>query len=126
MNDRTCSSRTLYRSDNSVLFGVCGGIAEYFDLPAWAVRLLYLLLTLIFLPFMVVLYLILGLTLKRRPLPATGNGSEEAFWIECGGSRADALRLLKQRFDTLDKRLQRMESIVTRPGFGLEDEYRNL
>jgi phage shock protein C len=126
MNDRSCSSQRLYRSDHGLFFGVCGGIAEHFDLPVWAVRLLYLLLSVPFLPFMVVLYIVLGLTLKKRPLTFGGTGLGEGMWAECGGSRAEALRLLKQRFEALDKRLQRMESIVTRPGFGLEDEYRNL
>ena len=35
--------RRLYRSDDSVIFGVCGGIAEYFDLSPWGLRLVWVI-----------------------------------------------------------------------------------
>lgn len=39
--------KKLYRSStNKKLFGVCGGLAEYFDIDATVVRIIYLLLLL--------------------------------------------------------------------------------
>jgi phage shock protein C len=39
--------KKLYRSrDNRMIFGVCGGIAEYFDVDPTLVRLLWLLFAL--------------------------------------------------------------------------------
>lgn len=39
--------KKLYRSTtNKKLFGVCGGLAEYFDVDATVVRIIYLLLLL--------------------------------------------------------------------------------
>lgn len=126
MDYQASSPNQLYRSHDSVLFGVCGGIAEYFNLPPWGVRFLYIFLSFIFLPFMVILYIVLTITLKKRPTRPYRSGEEAAFWSQYGESRPEAMRRLQQRFQTLDKRLQRIESIVTRPGFGLEDEYKNL
>jgi len=37
--------KRLYRSDNRMLLGVCGGIAEYFGIDPTIVRLLWVLLT---------------------------------------------------------------------------------
>ncbi|MBQ2698953.1 MAG: PspC domain-containing protein [Firmicutes bacterium] len=39
--------KRLYRSDNRMLLGVCGGIAEYFGIDPTIVRLLWVLLTFI-------------------------------------------------------------------------------
>lgn len=39
--------KRLYRSDNRMLLGVCGGIAEYFGIDPTMVRLLWVLLTFI-------------------------------------------------------------------------------
>ena len=37
--------KKLYRSStNKKLFGVCGGLAEYFDMDATVIRIIYLLL----------------------------------------------------------------------------------
>ena len=39
------TKKRLYRSeDNSKLFGVCGGIAEYFDIDPTLVRVVWLML----------------------------------------------------------------------------------
>ena len=31
--------KTLYRSENKIIFGICGGVAEYFDIDVTLVRL---------------------------------------------------------------------------------------
>lgn len=122
MTYQTGPSRGLYRSDDHVFFGVCGGIAEHFDMPPWGVRLVWVLLTIMGLPFMVLGYLVLALVLKRQSAPPPVPSGPWAG----GVSHGEALTRFQQRFGALDKRLQRLESIVTRPGFGLEEEYRRL
>lgn len=130
MNDPAGSPRKLTRSiDDRVFFGVCGGIAEQLNWPPWAVRILFIVLQFsgIF-SFMFLVYLALALALPKKSVtPSVIPGSaEDTFWRECGGSRSEALRRLSTRFESLDKRLQRMESIVTRPGFDIEEEFRKL
>ena len=38
--------KKLYRSSNRILAGVCGGIAEYFDVDPTLIRVVYLILRL--------------------------------------------------------------------------------
>jgi phage shock protein C len=119
--------RRFYRSNNDrVLAGVCGGIAEHFDLSPWGVRLVWVLLTFIGMPFTVIAYIILVFVLKRRPQEFGDRSPATADWTAGAASHGQMLGRLQERFATLDKRLQRMETVVTRPTYGLEQEYRNL
>mgnify|MGYP003299246368 FL=1 len=52
--------KKLYRSSNRIIAGVCGGIAEYFDLDPTLIRVIYLILSLFSAAFPgVLLYIIL-------------------------------------------------------------------
>jgi len=59
--------KKLYKSKNdAVISGVCGGLAEYFNIDSFLVRLLFVLFSWMgFFP--VFLYLILMLTLPEKP-----------------------------------------------------------
>lgn len=129
MNYPTYEPKRLYRSDDSVLFGVCGGLAEYFDLRPFAVRLIWVMLIFTPLaPFLLISYVVLGLVLKRRSsvLPPPLPGADPYAFGSARLNHGEMLTRIQQRFETLDRRLQRMESIVTRPGFDLEEKYREL
>ncbi|MCR5671034.1 MAG: PspC domain-containing protein [Butyrivibrio sp.] len=58
--------KKLYRSNDRKLFGVCGGVAEYFNIDPTVVRIIWLVLT-----FTAgggaVLYLIAALLMENRP-----------------------------------------------------------
>lgn len=67
MNDR------LYRSrDDRVFAGVCGGIAEYFDVDPSLVRILYALVALLsgFFPLLI-LYIVMVIIVPEEPVPGT-------------------------------------------------------
>ena len=52
--------KKLYRSSNRVMAGVCGGIAEYFDIDPTLIRVAYVVLSLFSATFPgVLLYIIL-------------------------------------------------------------------
>jgi phage shock protein C len=52
--------KKLYRSSNRVMAGVCGGIAEYFDIDPTLIRVAYVILSLFSAAFPgVLLYIIL-------------------------------------------------------------------
>jgi len=60
--------KKLYRSRDKKLCGVCGGLAEYFDLDPTLVRLLWLVLTLFSTVFPGVLaYLVCALIVPQKP-----------------------------------------------------------
>jgi phage shock protein C len=130
--ESTTRSR-IYRSRrDSWLMGVCGGIAEYFKFPSWAVRLILILLTvfssptIIGVPLFLVLYVIAAMVMKPAPDRSFRNREDENFWNTWQDSRPDAMATVRKRFETLEKRLQRLESIVTYPHFERDEEFRNL
>ena len=52
--------KKLYRSPNRIVAGVCGGIAEYFDIDPTLIRVVYVILSLFSVAFPgVLLYIIL-------------------------------------------------------------------
>jgi phage shock protein C len=117
----------VYRSrKDSIFLGICGGIAEHFDFSPWGVRLLFVALQFTIIPFMFLIYIAAAFIMRKSPERAFRDYEDEEFWNVYQASRASALRKVRRRFETLDKRLQRMESIVTDPAFGLEDQYRSL
>jgi len=122
--------RRLYRSRRErVLMGVCGGIAEHFGLSPWGVRLIFVLIalfTFISLPVWAVAYVVAGLVVKLEPERPLPGGEAEEFWHLCRDARAAAVRKAARRLGQLERRLQRLETIVTRPGFDLERQVRDL
>lgn len=57
----------LTRSDDRVLAGVCGGIADYFDLDPVLIRVAYVLLSLVSAGFPgILLYIILWVVMPER------------------------------------------------------------
>ncbi|MDN2452749.1 PspC domain-containing protein [Lactobacillus sp. UCMA15818] len=41
------ASKKMRRSDNRVIFGVCGGIAKYFGINPWILRVIFIVLAVI-------------------------------------------------------------------------------
>ena len=119
----------IYRSrTDSVFFGVCGGIAEHFDFPPWGVRIAFIIVTLTVFPWLPILYLVLGFAVFKLAPPEEYVEDYESreFWNTYQTSRSEALNKVHRHFQKLDKRLQRLESIVTNPNFELEEELHNL
>lgn len=58
--------RLTKSSDQKMLFGVCGGIAEYFGLDPTLIRLIFVFLTIIAVGSPVLVYLILAFVMPTR------------------------------------------------------------
>ena len=62
------NSKRLYRSSHDTMIGgVAGGLAEYFNLDPTIVRLLFILLAVVTAGNMVLIYLILWAVMPRNP-----------------------------------------------------------
>lgn len=70
------SPRRLYRSRNQrVIAGVCGGLAEYFNLdPTW-IRLAFILLSLLGVGLFVIVYIIFWIIVPLAPTSSAGSSS---------------------------------------------------
>jgi len=104
----------VYRSRSGVIFGVCRGLAEYFDFSVFWARAIAVIFLLVsgFWPA-IGLYLIATLLLKPAPVVPLETEAEQEFYDSYTHSRRMAARRLKRRFENLERRLQRMEHIVT-------------
>jgi len=104
----------LYRSRSGVIMGVCKGLGEYFGFSVTWIRIIAVAL-LLFTGFwpMVVLYVLAGLLLKPEPAMPFNSEADREFYDSYAGSRAMALSRLKRKFENLDRRIRRMEDVVT-------------
>ncbi len=106
--------RPLYRSRKGIIFGVCRGLADQLEVSANMIRFGAIILMLVtgFWP-MAIAYVVAALFIKPEPVIPFENTAEAEFYNSYTSSRAMALDRLKRTFDNLDRRIQRMEHIVT-------------
>lgn len=115
------ANRGLYRSRNGVIMGVFKGASNYFDFSVGWLRAIGIIVF-IFSGFwpIVVLYLLAALLMKPEPVIAPGSQDETEFYNSYTHSRSDAAHRMKKQYDTLNRRIQRMEDIVTDKEFDWE------
>lgn len=121
---RNLRVRGFYRSRNGVILGVLRGIAEYFDFSIFWIRTTAVVLLLITGIWPITgLYLLAALLMKPEPVVPFDNEAEQEFYDSYTHSRLNAIGRIKRRFDSLERRLQRMEHRVTSPEFNWEDRF---
>lgn len=104
----------LYRSRDGILLGVCRGIAEYFDFSVFWTRVIVLVLLFFtgFWPIMA-LYFVAALLMKPEPVVSIQSNDQQEFYDSYISSRKGAIDRLKRRYDSLERRIRRMEHTVT-------------
>jgi phage shock protein C len=111
----------LYRSRDGAILGVCKGLAEYLDFPVFWMRVIALaLLVLSGIWPLVIVYFVAALLIKPEPILPLETEEEQAFYNSYAASRSMALQRLKHIYDDLDRRIHRIEDIVTAPEFDWE------
>lgn len=117
----------LYRDrKDRFILGVCAGIARYFGINPWVVRVLAILGLLMFTPPTIIGYIILALVLPKAPERLYRTPDEERFWTEVRVDPARSSSELRHRFRELEHRLRRMESYVTSEAYRVNKEIRDL
>lgn len=116
--------RGLYRSRRGILFGVCRGLAESFDFSVFWMRAIVVML-LIFSGFWPVglLYFVAALLMKPEPVLTIHTDDEQEFYDSYVHSRRRAAERLKRRYDSLERRIRRMEHRVTARDFDWERRF---
>jgi phage shock protein C len=114
----------LYRSRDGVILGVCRGVADYFNLKVFWVRVIMLALFLFSGVWpMVFIYLVASLLMKPEPIRPLETEDEREFYDSYTYSRSRAVGRLKRRFRNLDRRIRRMEDTVTAREFDWERKF---
>ena len=104
----------LYRSRRGIIFGVCKGLADYFNLEVAWVRII----TVVCLFFTgiwptAVIYFLGALLMKPEPILPIETEEAQEFYNSYVSSPNLALHRLKRSFDNLNRRIQRIETTVT-------------
>ena len=120
------SRNGIYRSRSGIILGVCKGLAEHFDFSIFWTRVIALILLCVagFLPA-IGLYLLAALLMKPEPVIPVRNSAEKEFYDSYMYSRKGALQRLKRRYENLQRRIQRMEHIVTSAEYDWENRLKN-
>jgi phage shock protein C len=115
-----------YRSRDGFIFGVCRGLAEHLGFSLVAMRIIVVVGTLFtgIWPG-IVTYIIAALLMKPEPIVPFDSQSDAEFYNSYSASSTMALQRLKDTFDNLDRRIQRMENIVTAPDYDWDERLKN-
>ena len=112
----------IYRSRSGIILGVCKGLAEHFDFSVFWTRMIAVIFLIVagFLPA-IGLYLLAALLMKPEPVIPIKNSEEKEFYDSYTYSRQGAVQRLKRRYENLQRRIQRMEHIVTSAEYDWEN-----
>ena len=126
MTEFDARPRGIYRARDGILAGVCKGMADRFDFSVVWLRIL-VLAAMFFTGFwpVVIAYAIAAFVMKPAPVIPPDNHAEAEFY-ECYASSSElALRRLKATFDKLERRLRRLEHVITTREFDWDRRLRN-
>ena len=114
----------LYRSREGLILGVCRGLATYFDIAPFWVRFMAVMAMLLtgFWP-VIGAYLIAALLIKPEPVIPIYDADEQEFYDSYTQSRQGATHRLRRRYQNLERRIRRMEDIVTGKEFDWEKRF---
>jgi phage shock protein C len=122
MNRSRRSRNGIYRSRSGIILGVCKGLAEHFDFSVFWTRIIAIIFLIVagFLPA-IGLYLVAALLMKPEPVIPIKDSGEKEFYDSYTYSRQRAVQRLKRRYENLQRRIQRMEHIVTSAEYDWEN-----
>jgi len=116
----------IYRARDGVFLGVCKGIAEYFDLSVFWIRMA-LVIVFIFSGFWPVIgvYLVAAFFMKPQPVKPINSEEEREFYDSYVHSPKTAAQRLKKKFEDLERRIRNMEDKVTGREYEWERRFRS-
>lgn len=115
----------LYRSRDGMILGVCKGLAQFLDISVFWTRFAAVLL-LFFTGFwpVVGIYLLAGFLLKPEPVLPLSTDEENDFYQVYTQSRKQGLFRVRTKFDRLEKRIRRLEDVITSREFDWDQRLR--
>ncbi|TVR95392.1 MAG: envelope stress response membrane protein PspC [Rhodospirillales bacterium] len=121
------SLNRLFRDPrNGIFLGVCAGIAGYFGVERWVVRLATVVALLMFTPATILAYLVLACILPRAPERLYDTSEEARFWRNVRVDPARSFSELRHRFRGLEHRLRAMEAYVTSEAYRVNRDINDL
>ncbi len=114
MNKLLFRDRYLYRSRQGWIFGVCQGLADYTEFSVTVIRIIFIVFFILsgFFPI-VLIYLLAAILISPKPVVNFQSDEEKEFYNSYITARNMSVSRLKRKFDSLENRIRRMESIIT-------------
>ena len=111
--------RALYRSRSGMILGVCKGVADHLDFSVFWMRVIVVAVSLFTLsfPIAIVVYFVAALLMKPEPVVPFETEADREFYDSYTTSPPMAVHRLKRIYDSLDRRIRRIETIVTSRDF---------
>ncbi|RDE22722.1 envelope stress response membrane protein PspC [Motiliproteus coralliicola] len=125
-------NRNLYRNpERGMLAGICAGLADYFDIPLWAARLIAISLFIFVTQLFVIAYIAGYFLLAKRPRRTEQSEGaygqkEEHHLFQYQKPAAQRLKDIHQRMQEIDRKLRRMEGYVTSKRYQFQREINDL
>ncbi len=127
---RSSTSRKVYRSSSDkVLGGVIGGLAAYFDVSSFWLRVAFLVLQFTFIPVLVIAYGVAffimpkGPHLSRQEDHAVAS-HKKTYPVE--PAPVGAMNELTKQYDQIEDKIRRLEDYVTSREFALSRKFEEL
>ena len=128
------NKRELYRDTvNGKITGVCAGLANYFALEVWLVRILVISAALLGGSFLVILaYIAMTLMIEKQPpnyVEAIKTEQEHKLknkpWQQ-GQTPEMLLNTIEKDFHNLENQIRDLEAYVTSDAFKVDKEFKTL
>ncbi len=120
------SFRRFYRnSDKAKLGGVCAGLADYFGFNLKVTRLLAVIAFCVAMPITIATYLAVVFLVPAAPSRPSESVDPE-FRKALRSSPTQTVSNVRRRYQSLDRRLARLEKYVTSSRYTLDKEFKNL
>lgn len=120
------NGRRFYRDKRrGWLGGVCAGLANYWGMPVFIVRLLALLaLCSPLLPFLVIAYVIMSITVPAEPDDLYPSPEARNFYQAAHREPMTTIGQVRHQMRTLEQRLRKLETYVTSTEFEFDQGLR--
>ena len=128
--------RRLYRDTNRGIFGgVCAGIAKYFGVEPWVIRLGYIafaILGQVLIPIIIYIVLVMILRPENQPYddweydPADSDADSDSPYSAIRTSPKLGMRVVAADVRELELRLRRLETYVTSPKYNLDKGFSDM
>ncbi|WP_417658386.1 envelope stress response membrane protein PspC [Pseudidiomarina sp.] len=127
-----CKERKTLTRDkaNGKIAGVCAGIANYFNIEVWLVRIIAVTALIFSSSFVLVIYIAMWFILdEKKPQPVSHThhniGVKTKVW-QAGEPPQRAFQEITQEFNELERSLQKMERYVTSNAYQIDRELDRL
>lgn len=121
--DRT----SLYKDpDKAVIFGICAGLADYLNVKRALVRIVAVFVAFGWFWIIFPIYIVAYFVLDDKPKDLYRDERDAEFW-RTARNRPDVTEAgMRSRFRDIDRRMQRLEKLMTSKRYRLERELKDL